>query len=305
MGAREKLGEPCRECKTLIAPGTHQCPNPRCRVWNWSGSGDQDVEVVRLSDAKVSIVPRYPTLHPEMDRFFGGGLVESSTCLLAAPPGFGKTTIFLQLADHISRATGGRDVAYVANEQAPNEIRAKAIELGIKNLHHMCVIPMMGGFRGSLFEVIIRLKPCLIIIDSLTKLVGRDLAFALVVASEMKSLSVELKAASLLVNQVTKELDHAGLEALQHEVDMTILGHMEGAKRFLQSEKNRNGPAPLILAMRMKSEEEFAAGCGGLEVLGLVSEDGEEGEDDEPVATVGDGEEAAPGPVRRLQERSA
>jgi predicted ATP-dependent serine protease len=300
MGTREKLGDPCKECRTPIPIGEHRCP--KCKSWNFSTGEDAEVEVVRLSDARVSIVPRLGTLHPAMDRFFGGGLVESSTLLLAAPPGFGKTTLFLQLSDHISQLTGDRDVALVANEQAPNEIRAKAIELGIKNMHQICIIPMMGGFRGSLFEVITRLKPCLIIVDSLTKLVGRDLEFAVIVASEMKGLSVNLKAPTLLVNQVTKELDHAGLEKLQHEVDMTILGHMEGAKRFLQSEKNRNGPAPLILAMRMKDEEEFASGCGGLEVLGLVSEDEEEEGGDSPVATVGDGDADAPGKVRRLKE---
>jgi predicted ATP-dependent serine protease len=305
--SRDKLGDPCRSCKWLIPPGTHRCPNPKCGEWNFASSDEKEVDVVRLSDARVSIVPRLSTLHPAMDKFFGGGLVESSTCLLAAPPGFGKTTCFLQLADHISRVTGNRDVAYVANEQAASEIRAKAIELGIRNMHQMCVIPMMGGFRGSLFEVITRLKPCLIIVDSLTKLVGRDPEFAVIVASEMKGLSVDLKAPTLLVNQVTKELDHAGLEKLQHEVDMTALGHMEGTKRFLQSEKNRNGPAPLILAMEMRSEEDFAQGRGGLEVLGLVTDDEEDEEGaqapdkkERPVATIGDDDPDAPG-IKRLK----
>jgi predicted ATP-dependent serine protease len=303
---KERLGDPCRECRTLIPIGSSRCP--KCKSWNF-GSTDDEVEFVRLSDAKVSIVPRLQTIHPAMDQFFGGsGIVQSSTCLLAAPPGWGKSTCFLQLADHISEDTGKRDVAFVANEQSPDEIRAKALELGIKNMHQICIINMMGGMRGSLFDLITRMKPCLIIVDSLTKLVGRDLEFAVIVASEFKSLSVTLKAPTLLVNQVTKELDHAGLEKLQHEVDMTILGHMEGSKRFLQSEKNRNGPAPLILSMRMRGEEDFAVGRGGLEVIGLVNDDDEdESEEAEggeaPVNSIGEGDPDKP-VVRRLQERN-
>lgn len=261
---------------------------------------------MRLSDAKVSIVPRLATIHPAMDLFFGGGgIVQTSTGLIAAPPGFGKTSVLLQVADCISQVTGNRDVAYVANEQTPDEIRAKAIELGVKNLHQMCIINMMGGMRGSLFDLLTRMMPCLIIVDSLTKLVGRDLAFAVVIASEFKSLSVTLKAPTIFINQVTKELDHAGLEMLQHEVDLTALGHMEGSKRYLQSEKNRNGPAPLTLGMQMRGKEDFAMGRGGLEVLGLVEEDedtegeGEEGET--PVSSIGEGDPDRP-EVKRLRE---
>jgi hypothetical protein len=120
----------------------------------------------------------------------------------------------------------------------------------------------------------------------------------------MKELSVKLSAPTLLVNQVTKELVHSGLEKLQHEVDMTVLGQTDGVYRFWESEKNRNGPAPLVLKTRMKSEEEFARGEGGLEVIGLVDphakpeEEEEEDEDeDEPVATIGE-EGEHPGPRR-------
>jgi predicted ATP-dependent serine protease len=302
---REKMGDPCRECKTPMAYGTARCPNPKCRAWNFGSGGEAEVEFVRLSDAKVSIVPRIKTLHPAVDAFFGGtGIVQSSTCLLAAPPGWGKSTFQLQFADYTSQQCNNRDVAYVANEQSPDEIRAKALELGIKNLHQVCVINMMGGMKGSLFDVIMRMKPCLTIVDSLTKLVGRDLDFAVVIASEFKSLSVELQQPTILINQVTKELDHAGLEKLQHEVDCTALGHMEGAKRYLVSEKNRNGPAPMILAMRMRSEAEFACGEGGLEVLGIVDEDAEEDENgDRPINSVGEGDTDKP-EVHRLQERN-
>lgn len=309
---REKLGTPCPSCKTNIPFGTMRCP--RCKEWNFSSGEEGEQEVVRLSDARISIVPRLPTLHPEMDKFFGGGLVQTSTMLLGAEPGFGKSTLTLQLADflidYFRREHGEkRNVVMVANEQSPDEIRAKAIELGIVHMHEICILKAMGGFSGNLFEIISRYKPCLTVIDSLSKLVGRDPDLAVIVASMMKELSVKLNMPTLMINQVTKDLNHAGQEKLQHEVDMTALGTTIGNKRILESEKNRNGQAPLALAMTMKGPEEFAAGCGGLTIIGIVEppDEDEEGENeneepddnDAPVSRIGeDGSE--PGP-RRLK----
>ena len=305
MNVARRLGTPCPECKTLIPPGKSQCP--KCKGWSFGSGGEKDVEFVRLSDARVSNVPRLRTLHPAMDKFFGGGLVKTSTTLVAAEPGCGKTTMFLQLADCISEQSEKRNVCFIANEQSPAEIRAKALEIGLVNMHAVCIVPLMGGLQGDLFALIRKLKPCLIIVDSLTKLVGRDLEFAVIVASEMKEISVELECPTLLVNQVTKELVHAGMEKLQHECDATVLGQADGQKRFWESEKNRNGPAPMVLETRMRSEEDFARGRGGLEVVGLVDPYAkpEEEEDDEPVARIGeDGEHPGPRRVKRLSEKS-
>lgn len=221
-----------------------------------------------------------------------------------------NSTLVLQLADclitHFIKVSGEkRNVVLVANEQSPDEIRAKAIELGIVHMHEICVVKAMGGFSGNLFEIISRYKPCFTVIDSLSKLVGRDPDLAVIVAAMMKELSVKLNMPTFMINQVTKDLNHAGQEKLQHEVDMTALGSTLGNKRILESEKNRNGQAPLALGMEMKGPEEFAAGRGGLTILGMVApQDESEGEDeepdDEPVNRLGeDGTE--PGP-RRLKK---
>jgi DNA repair protein RadA/Sms len=305
---RDKLGTPCPSCKTGIPFGSMRCPNPKCGEWNFAASDkDNEQEVVRLSDARISIVPRIPTFHPEIDKFFGGGgVVQTSTMLLGAEPGFGKSSFVLQLADgfiqHFIKTTDEkRNVVLVANEQSPDEIRAKAIELGIVHMHEICVVKAMGGFSGNLFEIISRYKPCFTVIDSLSKLVGRDPDLAVIVAAMMKELSVKLNMPTFMINQVTKDLNHAGQEKLQHEVDMTALGSTLGNKRILESEKNRNGQAPLALGMEMKGPEAFAAGKGGLTILGMVApQDEEEGGDDEPVNRLGeDGTE--PGP-RRLKK---
>ena len=286
-----KLGTACTDCKKAIIPkGSCRCPG--CGAWSFSDGSEDTDEVVRLSDAKISQVTRLMTLSTEMDRFFGGGLVTTSTCLIGGRPGCGKTTLLLQLADCASKQSGDRDVIYIANEQMPGEIRGKALEIGVKNLHQICIVNTMGGLKGNLFDLCKRYKPCLIILDSLTKLVGRDMDLAVLVAAELKALSVELGAPTFIINQVNKDMDHAGSEKLQHEVDMTCLIENEGAVRMMMSDKNRNGPAPLLLKMLMRSEADFARGRGGL-VMGecidadRAEDEGEDGEDDKPVATVG------------------
>jgi predicted ATP-dependent serine protease len=315
--AADRLGSPCGSCKKPVPFGKMRCVF--CGAWNFGlGDDGEESECVRLSDARVSIVPRLRTLHPDMDRFFGGkpedpgvtrlsgaaptqGLVQTSTCLVAGAPGSGKTTMFLQLADCISaqcldKRGEYRDVIYIANEQSADEIRAKALEIGIKRLHQIVIVKTMGGLRGNLWEICERYSPCLMIVDSLSKLVGRDMELAVLVASQMKELSVRLNCPTLLVNQVTKSLDHAGLEKLQHEVDMTCLIQTLGPKRVMESEKNRNGQAPLGLVLEMKGPEDFARGQGGLRVLGCEEPGEEDGDDGD-----GDGDDGDP-PISRIGE---
>jgi predicted ATP-dependent serine protease len=304
-GPARKLGKPCYACKTLIPAGDCRCPNPKCKEWNFGGAEGETPEIVFLSDATISEVPRLRTLHPEMDRFFGGkegkrGLAQKSTTLVAGPPGSGKTTLLLELCDFIIPQLD-RPALYVANEQQPDELRAKGLELGLQHMSRIGILPAMGGFNGNLFDICIGFKPGIIIVDSLTKLVGRDLELAVLVAASMKEVSVACECPTFLINQVTKELDHSGSEKLQHEVDMTALFYVEGQTRILSSDKNRNGPAPMMLAMRMKSEEDFARGRGGLEVIGLTSEEAEKEEEDAgPVNTIGTDEENRP---KRRRER--
>jgi DNA repair protein RadA/Sms len=249
----------CLYCKHELPLGKSWCINPSCRQFNFpnatvSGSND----VMSLGDVArrgVQAVPRYKMLSENMDRFFGSGLAITSCNLIGGRPGSGKTTILLMLSDHLSILTG-KKVAYVANEQTREELTETALRLEIKNLDGIMVINAMGGLQSNLFYTLKSINPCFMIVDSLSKLVGRDLELGAQFASDMKDLSAELKAPSMLVNQVTKDLDHAGLEKLQHAVDMTCLFYfdLDNPKRMLVSEKNRFGEAPLTMFFEMTAK---------------------------------------------------
>jgi len=245
----------CIYCKHDLPLGKSLCVNPSCRQFNFPNanpSGSALVSLGEIARRGVQTVPRYKMMSEGMDRFFGGGLAHTSCNLIGGRPGAGKTTLLLKLAAYIAKLTG-KPAVYVANEQSPEEITETALRLQIENLDSILLLNAMGGLQSNLFWTLKEAKPCLTIVDSLTKLVGKDLALAVQVAYDMKDLSVELKAPSFLINQVTKELDHAGFESLQHAVDMTSLFHfdLDDPKRILVSEKNRFGEAPLMMQFEM------------------------------------------------------
>lgn len=73
---------------------------------------------------------RVSTGAAEVDRVLGGGLVRGSVVLLAGSPGIGKSTLVLQLARSIAKASGSHGrVAYIAGEESPAQIARRAVRL--------------------------------------------------------------------------------------------------------------------------------------------------------------------------------
>ena len=66
----------------------------------------------------------------ELDRVLGGGLVPGSAVLVGGDPGIGKSTLALQLAAAI--AATGQPTLYVAGEEAPAQVRARAGRIGVE-----------------------------------------------------------------------------------------------------------------------------------------------------------------------------
>ena len=64
-------------------------------------------------------VPRMPIGIGELDRVLGGGLVPGSLVLVGGEPGIGKSTLLLQAAAGVARATAaGRRVLYATGEES-------------------------------------------------------------------------------------------------------------------------------------------------------------------------------------------
>ena len=90
--------------------------------------GGRAVELVGL-DAVVALPDRMQTGIAEFDRAVGGGIVPGSAMLLGGDPGIGKSTLLLQVAAKL--AASGREVVYVSGEEAVDQVRLRAIRLGL------------------------------------------------------------------------------------------------------------------------------------------------------------------------------
>jgi DNA repair protein RadA/Sms len=222
-------------------------------MWNTAGTGRKfEDDTVLLSDAKLAEVQRVQT--GIVDGCFGGdetsgvGIVRTSIALLGGDPGAGKTTLCLQLSDFFA-GKFNQETLYIANEQDPTEIKTTGGRLQLKNMHLIRIVKAMGGVTADIGAYLLRYKPCLIILDSVTKWAGEDMNVAVTICQRLKDYTVRLNAPSLVVNQVTKGGEHAGLNKMQHAVDATMLFEVWGENpsdpRRLHVRKNRFGPAPV------------------------------------------------------------
>lgn len=66
-----------------------------------------------------------PTGFHGLDKLFGGGMLNSGLYILAARPGCGKTTLALQIADHVAQEIGG--VLFVSLEMDDVQLQARRL----------------------------------------------------------------------------------------------------------------------------------------------------------------------------------
>lgn len=242
---------PCRRCGLAFNANLTLCPV--CQFWNSDGLSPQTVEsnpLVRLSDVKSSGYRRLVT--GPWDSIFGDsknpGIVDTGVTLLGGKPGSGKSTMSLQLADCMATSTG-RDVIYIGAEESPEEIAERGRRLELKSMHLICVYPM--GSNVPIVPLIYETKPCGIVLDSLQGFTS-DPAGAEEICKSFKPISVDLKAPTIIISQVTKDEDFAGFMKMQHAVDTTVMFSVyEDEIRELEIIKNRYGPAGVKCTLLM------------------------------------------------------
>ena len=276
FGKGRKEQNTCQRCTHKFPLSRTQCPS--CGYWNVELAFDTSTDgTVLLSDASVLPVKRLMTgpwdpcwgHHVEDDGVRHVGVVQSSVTLLGGAPGAGKSTLALQLADSIAGSTG-KEVLYISAEEANGQIRSRAERLKLKHTGKIRLRPIGAG--GDIGDIMTHRKPVAIIADSLPKICP-DMADAVIFAERIKDYTIALNAPAIIIDHVTKEEEFAGLQALQHAVDTTLLFTVYPDEvRELRTVKNRNGPSGIRVHFTMEE--------GGLQVFNLDDDD-EEGEDDE------------------------
>ena len=252
-----KTSYTCQECGAQYSKWQGQCN--KCQSWNSIQEEIINISKKKISDSFSSINKtnsnpqkvnnieindhyRIITNDNEFDRVIGGGIVPGSLILLGGEPGIGKSTLLLQISLMLSNK-----VLYVSGEESEAQIKMRADRIKYNNEN--CYIFTENKIE-NIFHQVKKIKPHVLIIDSIQTLNSQLVDAASGSISQLKTCTSELinfaKTTSipvLLIGHINKEGHIAGPKILEHMVD-TVL-QFEGDRnhfyRILRAKKNRFG----------------------------------------------------------------
>lgn len=252
----------CSDCGYETPKWLGKCPD--CNNWNTfeeevvqAKSTSKGATVVRahkkvakkLTEVTSSKSDRIVTGISEFDRVMGGGIVKDSITIITARPGAGKSTLLLQVADCISKK--GHKVIYASGEESDSQIKNRADRILDKINENIWVVQETS--LDNVVESIEEIDPDLVIIDSIQTFTMEGYLPAragsptqtMECANELLRVAKNDKRqrAVIIVGQMTKADELAGLRALEHLVDTVLIIEADSDEelRGLVSSKNRFG----------------------------------------------------------------
>jgi DNA repair protein RadA/Sms len=258
--AKAKTQYVCQSCGSVTRRWQGQCPD--CGEWNTLAQdaaevtnifaakhnlqgGGRRIELVGL-DAAATATERIASGIAEFDRAIGGGIVPGSALLVGGDPGIGKSTLLLQIGARL--ADSGRSVVYVSGEESAEQVRLRAVRLGLGSA------PVRLAAATSVRDVLTTLgegdPPDFLVVDSIQTMHSDLIEGAPGTVSQVRASAQELVrfakergTAVALIGHVTKEGTIAGPRVLEHMVDtvLSFEGERSHQYRILRALKNRFG----------------------------------------------------------------
>lgn len=256
----------CQNCGYENGKWLGQCP--ACKEWNTfveesvtvtkfsDGKTFRELEVVPLSKVKSEEEERIRTNIEELDRVLGGGIVPGSLILVGGDPGIGKSTLLLQVCQHLAKTE--KKVLYISGEESLRQIKLRAQRMGefTEQLLLLCETNL-----ELIKTVIEREKPETVIIDSIQTMYSEDVGSAPGSVSQVREATNTLMKLAkgmcitiFIVGHVTKEGTVAGPRVLEHMVDTVLYfeGDRHASYRILRGVKNRFGSTNEIGVFEMQ-----------------------------------------------------
>ncbi|MFN3266255.1 MAG: DNA repair protein RadA [Deinococcales bacterium] len=238
----------CTSCGYTAAKSLGRCPS--CSAWNSFAEISQQPTakrlarpsgaITRLGDISSKSEPRTPSGIGELDRVLGGGWVAGGVVLLGGEPGIGKSTLLLQVANHLASS---ETVLYVAGEESLEQVRLRADRLGVSGSILMTRDITTEGIAAILESE----RPKLCIVDSIQTIQAGEtgspggLAQVREASARLTRAAKESGSSMVLVGHVTKDGTVAGPKVMEHIVDAVLMLESVGNYRMLRSVKNRFG----------------------------------------------------------------
>ena len=228
----------CTECGNETPKWQGRCP--ACGAWNTmverpaekapkkapSASRGSALGVAlnrpkTMAEVETTDELRFPTGMGELDRVLGGGVVRGSLVLVGGAPGIGKSTLMLQICDHLCRTA---KVLYVSGEESERQIKLRAERLQVRG-EGLSLLSETN--LENVVDAVHAVSPDVLIVDSIQTLYHGD---------------------------VTAEGSIAGPKVLEHMVDCVLYfeGERHMAYRILRAAKNRFGATNEIGVFEME-----------------------------------------------------
>ena len=263
----------CKECGYESAKWLGKCPG--CNSWNsfveekvnkkgaskstssHLSTFSKNNVVKKLNDIVVTKEIRIDTGYEELNRVFGGGIVEGSLNLIGGEPGIGKSTLIMQVCSNL--ADYGK-VLYVSGEESETQVKLRADRLKVTSDN---ILFFNETNIDIIQDKIEDITPKFCIIDSIQTMYDEEISSTLGSVSQVKEVTARLMFLAkkqnitiIVIGHVTKDGVIAGPRILEHMVDTVI--YIEGERflshRIVRGVKNRFGSTNEIGIFDMKDE---------------------------------------------------
>lgn len=247
----------CTECGNETPKWQGRCP--ACGAWNTiveqpkdkpqkgglaKGSPSGHAVPQPIQEVETTQELRFETGMSELDRVLGGGAVRGSLVLVGGAPGIGKSTLMLQICDHLCRFA---KVLYVSGEESARQIKLRAERLHVRGerLHLLSETSL-----SDIVEAVHGLQPDVLIVDSIQTMYNSELTASPGSVGQVKECTMALMNLAkgegvtvFVIGHVNKEGAIAGPKVLEHMVDCVLYfeGEQHMAYRILRAAKNRFG----------------------------------------------------------------
>ena len=269
MPAKSKAVFVCSECGYEAPKWTGRCP--ACGEWNTmneeikapprasqaAGAPSLRRAPQRITELNPEGEQRYKTGLKELDRVLGGGIVRGGLMLIGGDPGIGKSTLLLQICEHLGQRL---NILYVSGEESARQLKLRADRLGV---HSERLFVLCETDVGAIIETIFSEKPDIVIIDSIQTMSLADVASSPGSVTQVRECTSAIMRAAksvdtpvFIVGHVNKDGAIAGPKVMEHIVDCVLYfeGDRHTSYRMLRCVKNRYGSTNEIGVFEMRDK---------------------------------------------------
>ena len=246
----------CKQWNTFIEEVLDKGQPKVKSTWESYNGTARNTKVISLQEVSSTEEKRLETTDAELNRVLGGGIVPGSIVLVAGEPGIGKSTLFLQNGLLLKNIV----TLYISGEESEQQIKMRANRLKITNENFYLLTETSTQI---IFQEIKKLKPQLVIVDSIQTLQSNiiesspgSVSQIRETAAEFQRFAKETNTPVFLIGHITKDGGIAGPKILEHMVDTVLQfeGDRNYTYRLLRTLKNRFGSTAELGIYEMTGE---------------------------------------------------